>query len=461
MGGHKFFPLYKDCEKRIDCNRLMEKKLVVDLAMILYQRMIGIMNNKRDEKKIHEFIDTSSLDLKSLGESIAYEDSIAHIIAIVSFVDMALNKRIIPIPVTDGRAPKLKQKKLRKRKEIRENAKKALESISDKTSEEFIKNHKKTVGVGERQYRDVTVLLNAFGLPSIQAPGEADPQCAAIAKSLVDVDGVLAEDSDILLFGSPIIIKGLKRSNSDVTVLELDDILKFLLKKANIIRNKNKLPLFQKFEHLSLVDFHIMIGVDYNEDNFIEDIDIETLFEIFVLNNLDVPSTISAIKKKIDQHELKCIVDDKFLEKWDEVRKYYQDACVEDPTTIKWSLQKPDKNAIYEILKKNNFRIDVIDHIYTKLLKNWHNYYHIPMPETQMPIYIKPYQHNKYIQYDQPDKIKNNPYYKYHTNRQYTQSRQCNQPYYQYKKKYQKQVQSNDNKSKQPDSQISYLDSLD
>ncbi|KAJ1396369.1 hypothetical protein B484DRAFT_407341 [Ochromonadaceae sp. CCMP2298] len=84
-----------------------------------------------------------------------------------------------------------------------------------------------TESMTEEMKEDVIQLLRAFNLPYMIAPYEAEAQCAvleqaeaqcAVLEQLGLVDGVVTEDSDVLLFGAKSVYKNIFKDNKFVEV---------------------------------------------------------------------------------------------------------------------------------------------------------------------------------------------------------------------------------------------------
>jgi len=95
---------------------------------------------------------------------------------------------------------------------------------------------------------DSKLLLDAMGIPCIQAPSEGEALCAHMCKKK-DAYAVATQDYDSLLFGAPRVVKNLsissKRANPEILTLEK------VLKDMEI--NKEQ-----------LIAIAIIIGTDYN-----------------------------------------------------------------------------------------------------------------------------------------------------------------------------------------------------
>lgn len=86
---------------------------------------------------------------------------------------------------------------------------------------------------------DLKSLLKLCGIPYIQAPFEAESQCAYLEQAGL-VDGVITEDSDVLLFGARKVYRNIFEKNRfvekyDMSVIEhemglsRDDLIKMAL----------------------------------------------------------------------------------------------------------------------------------------------------------------------------------------------------------------------------------------
>ena len=235
----KFLNSYPDLvlEKNID--DFKGKKIAIDISILLYQVVISVRN--------------SGADLTNRKGEIT-----SHILGLFNKTIKLLNQGIIPIYVFDGKPPDIKRKTLDMRKNIR---KKAAEKMAlAKTEKEKIKYFKRSVVINKQQLNECRHLLTLMGVAYVDAPEEADSQCAWLAKEGL-VDAVLTEDMDILTFGSPYIIRNLTSYKKQPIEISLEKI-------------KTKFG----WTHENFIDFCILLGCDYCEH-----ITDHNCFEIFDL----------------------------------------------------------------------------------------------------------------------------------------------------------------------------------
>lgn len=374
MGGKNFFNTHGRCMKMRHCGEIKGQTFVIDTSFQMYKYMIGIQKRKNNEHTVHNYIDTKSLTEMGLPINNDFESTITHIIAICSFVELLLDRQIFPYFVFDGKAPELKRRKLDERRKRREKAKLECDKIEDKTSDEYIKQMKQCVEIYDYQYKDVLELLNAFGLPWIQSPGEADSQCAALAcyNSTKDIAGIITDDSDPLIFGGKKIVRGFSRKTNQINELNLTDILAETKDKINKIRISYNLEPVE-FTDENLVDLSILYGTDYN-DPVTENTNID-ITELFALNDLSVEAVCNKIIFQKDNRfnnpqnfeQLKN-KSNKFLAEWQMVRDYYINAKVIDPSTINTEIKKPNICKMTQLLcNKYHFKKSVTDRLFNAL----------------------------------------------------------------------------------------------
>jgi flap endonuclease-1 len=154
-----------------------------------------------------------------------------------------------PVYVFDGEMPNFKTEEVEKRAKQRRIAEKKWEEAKEGGKKEEAFRQAVRAGVlSEQMIIDAKTLLRHMGVPYVQAPGEAEAQCAYMTRD----ESVLAmnsRDYDSLLFGAQRLLRYLTISNKEnIELIDLEDFL-----------NHHDISLHQ------LVDIGILIGTDYNE----------------------------------------------------------------------------------------------------------------------------------------------------------------------------------------------------
>ncbi|KAL8272388.1 hypothetical protein Esti_003678 [Eimeria stiedai] len=176
---------------------LLGRVVAVDASMALYQFLTAV----RDAQTMGNLTDEAG-------------NVTSHLAGMLARVTRMLEQGIRPVYVFDGAAPEQKAAELEKRRERREEAE-ALAAAAKESGdrEELRKQLARTIRVSPQQSQEVQQLLQLLGLPVVVAPGEAEAQCAELAKS-GKVWAAATEDADALTFGTPILIRNLTFSDN-------------------------------------------------------------------------------------------------------------------------------------------------------------------------------------------------------------------------------------------------------
>ncbi|KAL8444020.1 hypothetical protein Emed_006433 [Eimeria media] len=179
---------------------LLGRVVAVDASMALYQFLTAV----RDAQTMGNLTDDAG-------------NVTSHLAGMLARVTRMLEQGIRPVYVFDGTAPEQKAAELEKRRERREEAE-ALAAAAKESGdrEELRKQLARTVRVSPQQNQEVQQLLQLLGLPVVIAPGEAEAQCAELAKS-GKAWAAATEDADALTFGTPILIRNLTFSDSSTS----------------------------------------------------------------------------------------------------------------------------------------------------------------------------------------------------------------------------------------------------
>ena len=146
---------------------------------------------------------------------------------------------IKPLYVFDGAPPKLKSGELAKRFARKSEAKEQHEEAKEVgTAEEVERFSRRTVRVTREHNEECKRLLKLMGIPYINAPTEAEAQCAVLARA-GKVYAAASEDMDTLCFNTPILLRHLTFSEQ-----RKEPIQEIFLDKAleGLGMDKNQVP---------------------------------------------------------------------------------------------------------------------------------------------------------------------------------------------------------------------------
>lgn len=236
-----------------------------------------------------------------------------------------LESGIKPVYVFDGKPPTLKGGELAKRSAAKEKALADLEAAKEAGATEDVERYqRRTVKMGKEHIDDCKKLLRLMGMPVVEAPCEAEAQCAALAKA-GKVYAAASEDMDTLTFGAPRLVRKLWASEASK-----QPILEFDLAKALAGLN---LTMDQ------FVDVCILAGCDYCET--IKGIAASTAHKL-VSKEGNLAGVIASLDK--EKHPVPEGCD------YDEVRKLFVEAEVADPEGLELKWADPDEAGLVQFL---------------------------------------------------------------------------------------------------------------
>merc|ERR1719295_381977 len=207
------------------------RKVAIDASMSLYQFLIAVRQEGGAQ------LTTES------GETTS------HLMGMFYRTIRMVDNGIKPVYVFDGKPPQMKAGELEKRKEKRDEAQAALDKAKEEGDmEEVDKQNRRLVKVTKDHVEDVKILLKHMGIPFVEAPCEAEAQCAELAKA-GKVYAVGTEDMDALTFGTPILLRHLTFSEAR----------KMPIKEFHL---SNVLEGFEMKQE-EFVDLCILLGCDY------------------------------------------------------------------------------------------------------------------------------------------------------------------------------------------------------
>jgi len=168
--------------------------------------------------------------VRSEGQQLTSEtgETTSHLMGMFYRTLRIADNGIKPVYVFDGAPPKLKSGELAKRFQRKSEAQEAHEEAKETgTAEEIEKFSRRTVRVTREHNAEAQKLLKLMGVPYINAPTEAEAQCAVLAKA-GKVFAAASEDMDTLTFASPVLLRKLtfsEQRKEPIQEIHLDKVL--------------------------------------------------------------------------------------------------------------------------------------------------------------------------------------------------------------------------------------------
>jgi len=258
-----------------------------------------------------------------------------------------LDAGIKPIYVYDGEPPSFKKKTIDWRHEAREEAKKKWEeAVKEGRKEDIMRYAQGALSLTDDMLNESKKLLDAMGIPWIQALSEGEAQCAFICKK-GDADYSGSQDYDALLFSSPRLVRNLSITGRR----KLPKQEAYIEIKPEIIELEKVISELEITKE-QLIIIGILVGTDYNPEG-IKGIGPKTALKI-----VKEKKTLDKILKEIewtfdiDAHK----INEFFLKP--PVSKKYE---------IEW--KEPDKEKIMELMiEEHDFSKDRIEGFANKLV---------------------------------------------------------------------------------------------
>uniref|UniRef100_A0A1I7Y9V9 Flap endonuclease 1 n=1 Tax=Steinernema glaseri TaxID=37863 RepID=A0A1I7Y9V9_9BILA len=206
------------------------RKVAIDASMSIYQFLIAV---RQDGSQL------TNADGEATG----------HLMGMFYRTIRMIDNGIKPCYVFDGKPPELKSGELEKRTERRAEAEKELAAAKEKGDTETIsKFERRLVKVSKEHNEECKRLLRLMGVPVVDAPCEAEAQCAALARSQ-KVFATATEDMDALTFGSSVLLRHMTFSEAKKMPIKEFDLSKVLRE--------------MDFTHEQFIDLCILLGCDY------------------------------------------------------------------------------------------------------------------------------------------------------------------------------------------------------
>lgn len=314
-------------KKQIQIEDLSHKSFAVDSSNIIYQFLSSI--RQADGTPLMD----SSGNITS------------HLVGLSSRISNLIAKNLRLCFVFDGKSPELKVSEQIQREKRKVLAQEKLQEAKEQGDEGLMyKYSMQTTRLTQEIIKEAKELILAFGLPIVNAPSEAEAQAAFMAKNK-DVYGVISQDFDSLVFGTPVLVRNLtisqKRRVAGVQVKVFPELI-------DLKENLKLLDIDQK----KLIILAIMVGTDFNSQG---------------IKGIGPKKALKIVRQRHDYdkifEELQADFD------WKEIYSVFEDMPTTDNYKLEW--HEVDEEKIRNLLvDRHDFSLERVEKIFDTISDN-------------------------------------------------------------------------------------------
>jgi flap endonuclease-1 len=314
-------------KKEVELSELAGKRIAIDAYNALYS-FLSIIRDRATGEPLRDHLGRVT----------------SHLSGLFYRTGKMVEAGIKPVFVFDGEPPEFKKKTIEARLVAKEEAKKKWEEALRKGEEAKI-YAQATSQLTDEMVEDSKKVLEAMGIPFVQAPSEGEIQCAYMCKK-GDVWSSGSQDYDSLLVGSPRLVRNLNITGKR----KLPRKEAYIEIKPEIIE-LNEVLTALKITQEQLIIIGILVGTDYNPGG---------------IKGFGPKKSLELVKE--------CKTLDKVLEKveWNfdvdahDIYNFFLNPPTTDNYNLEW--KEPDEQKIIEIMvEEHDFSRERVEKVIEKL----------------------------------------------------------------------------------------------
>uniref|UniRef100_A0A7S0ZF90 Flap endonuclease 1 n=1 Tax=Timspurckia oligopyrenoides TaxID=708627 RepID=A0A7S0ZF90_9RHOD len=305
------------CLKEHELKTFFGRKIAIDASMSIYQFLVAVRQGADN-------LTNANGDITSHLSGLFYRT--------VRLMELGIK----PIYVFDGKPPTMKSAELQKRVDAKRNAEQLAEAAQEEGDiENYTKYSRRVNRVTPEMIQQCKELIRLMGVPVVEAPCEAEAQCAELCKGGL-VYAMASEDMDSLTLGTPRLVRQLWAGAGSSAEKKGVRPMEFLLENT---LSELELSMDQ------FIDLCIMLGCDYVDS-------IRGIGPVTALKLIREHGSLEKIVELCRSGTLKHTIPDEYP--IDEVRELFKNAEVVPCSDIQLKWKAPDEEGLIELLVNQN-----------------------------------------------------------------------------------------------------------